>query len=584
MKNYIKKNLTLLKLVKHDSIVLVTLLVMIAIFFETLSIGMILPLFSSLMDGSFLEKFPFLLKYLNIFTGIFWEDSKINNNQKVIFSMVILFTIIFIFRHFFIILSIWKKNIFEYRLKISLTKYFLNNYLKMPFTFLTKRNTSHLIRNVQTEVEIFSQNILTVINIIGDALTIISLLTLLFFVEFKATFIILLLLSIISYLIYFFTKKQIFSMANRRQLHSQKSLQYIRQIFSGLREVKLFNREKQFTENFISSFGVLGWVAVLKSIIYIIPRTVLELAIFFILCVFLFSIILGNTPNAQIFPLLALYAGATFRLMPYVNKIITGSQQMKFAVPSVNLLFSELSDIKKNGVQEYNFIKQKEFNFNDKIELSNIDFSYDKKKIFKNINLDINKGDCIGLIGDSGSGKSTLIDIICGLRLPEQGKIQVDKVDINQNLTNWQKLIGYVPQSIFILDDSIKKNIAFGLKDEFIDEKMVLDSIEKSGLKEFFKTKNHDLDTNIGEKGSKLSGGQIQRIGIARALYCQTPILIFDESTSSLDTETEKKILSTLEQFKKLNKTIILVSHRINTLYMCNKIIKIKNQSFERIK
>ena len=198
--------------------------------------------------------------------------------------------------------------------------------------------------------------------------------------------------------------------------------------------------------------------------------------------------------------------------------------------------------------------------------------------------MDINKGDCIGLIGDSGSGKSTLIDIICGLRLPEQGKIQVDKVDINQNLTNWQKLIGYVPQSIFIIDDSIKKNIAFGLEDEFIDEKMVLDSIEKSGLKEFFKTKNYDLDTNIGEKGSKLSGGQIQRIGIARALYCQTPILIFDESTSSLDTETEKKILSTLEQFKKLNKTIILVSHRINTLYMCNKIIKIKNQSFERIK
>tara|TARA_X000000368_G_C23032156_1_gene713046 strand:+ start:447 stop:2198 length:1752 start_codon:yes stop_codon:yes gene_type:complete len=583
MKNYIGKNFKILKLVKHDSIAVLTLLIIIAIIFETLSIGMILPLFSSLIDGSFTDKFPFLIDYLNIIIKLFWKNSNLESNQILIFSMVVLFALIFTLRHFFILLSIWKKNIFEYRLKIFLTKYFLSNYLKMPFSFLLKRNTSYLIRNVQTEVEIFSQNILTIISMIGDILTIISLLTLLFFVEFEATLYILLALILVSYGIYFFTKKRIFTMARERQEHSQKSLQYIRQIFAGIREVKLFNREKQFTGNFINSFGALGWIAVIKSMIYIIPRTVLELAIFLILCLFLFNIIFGNVPNSEIFPILALYAGAAFRLMPYVNKLITGSQQIKFAAPSVNLLHSELLEIEKNRIENSKIIYKKQ-SFEKKIELSEISFSYDSKKIFENTSLYINKGDCIGIIGESGSGKSTLIDIISGLRSPQKGKILVDGEDINKNLTNWQKLIGYVPQNIFILDESIKNNIAFGLENEKIDEKKVLDSIDKSGLNDFFKNNNNNLDANIGEKGSKLSGGQIQRIGIARALYNQTPILIFDESTSSLDDKTEKKILSTLEQFKKFEKTIIIVSHRISTLYMCNKIIKINNKNFERIK
>ena len=583
MKNYINKNLKILKLVKHDSILVLTLLIVISIIFETLSIGMILPLFSSLIDGSFTDKFPFLINYLDIIIKLFWKNSNLESNQILIFSMAVLFALIFILRHFFILLSIWKKNVFEYRLKIFLTKYFLSNYLKMPFSFLLKRNTSHLIRNVQTEVEIFSQNTLTIISMIGDILTIISLLILLLFVEFEATLYILFALIFVSYAIYFFTKKRIFTMAKERQEHSQKSLQYIRQIFAGIREVKLFNREKQFTGNFINSFGALGWIAVIKSMIYIIPRTVLELAIFLILCLFLFNITFGNAPNSEIFPILALYAGAAFRLMPYVNKLITASQQIKFSVPSVNLLHSELLDIEKNRIENSKIIERKQ-SFEKKIELSEISFSFESKKIFENTSLDINKGDCIGIIGESGSGKSTLIDIISGLRSPQKGKILVDGEDIKKNLINWQKLIGYVPQNIFILDESIKNNIAFGLENEKIDEKKVLDSIDKSGLNDFLQNNNNNLDANIGEKGSKLSGGQIQRIGIARALYNQTPILIFDESTNSLDNKTEKKILSTLEQFKKFEKTIIIVSHRINTLYMCNKIIKINNKNFERIK
>jgi ABC-type multidrug transport system fused ATPase/permease subunit len=266
-------------------------------------------------------------------------------------------------------------------------------------------------------------------------------------------------------------------------------------------------------------------------------------------------------------------------MIPSVNRILSSLQIIRSSMPSIDNLYLEFTKI-ENTRNELNINKGNEtaFNFENRVEIRNVNYNYLNvdKTTLKNINIIINKGDFIGIIGPSGSGKSTFIDIILGLLNPSSGEIFIDNFNIKTNIRYWQKLIGYVPQNIYLIDDTIKANIAFGLNDEDISDYLLNKCIKSAQLHEFIMSLENGINTIVGERGARLSGGQRQRIGIARALYHNPEILILDEATSSLDNDTENRIMDDINQLKG-NKTIILIAHRLSTLNNCDKIIKIIN-------
>ena len=273
---------------------------------------------------------------------------------------------------------------------------------------------------------------------------------------------------------------------------------------------------------------------------------------------------------------------AAFRILPSSSRLFSALQTLDFSKPAIHLIYNELSDFKENNdlekIKKVSNIFNYKISFDEKISLENIDFKYQNsdKYIFKNLNFTIHKNSTIGVIGESGSGKSTLVDILMGLIKPIKGSYLIDNHNMKYSLKTLRNIIGYVPQSIFLIDDTIKNNIAFGAKN--VDYKMLDYAIKSSGLYEFINKSKDGIETFVGERGVKLSGGQKQRIGIARALYSNPDILIFDEATSSLDIENENKIVKTINKIQG-KKTIIIITHRMSTIKNVDFIYRVKDKN-----
>ena len=311
------------------------------------------------------------------------------------------------------------------------------------------------------------------------------------------------------------------------------------------------------------------------------PRFLIEL-FFLITLTIIITLNVSDTEGINtILPLLVVYLAAGLRLLPGFVKLNGYLQQIESCKPSLNLIHQELldqdQDLKLNN--DYNNSKAKDKSTLGDITFQNISFSFGEKEIFKNFNLEIKKKNILGIYGESGSGKSTLINILLGLLEPKKGKILSDGLDIKNYLSEWQKSIGYVSQNIFLLDTSLKENIAFGVAKEKIDYDQLKKVIKYTNLSDFVKDLDDGIDTNIGEKGSKISGGQIQRVAIARELYRNPSVLILDEATTGLDYENEKQILDSINKLRS-KMTIIIISHNKSTLSVCDKLLDLKKKEF----
>ena len=385
---------------------------------------------------------------------------------------------------------------------------------------------------------------------------------------------------------YYFGTKKKFTEWGKLAVHYEfLKFKFLYEGLTGLKDIRISQNEKYFSGSYLENVFKHGRITLIRNFIKILPKQTYEIIGVSSLVILSLGIVSNDEPIENFLPVAGVFAVAAFKILPSGNRLLLAFQSLRFHLAGLKILKDEFQQIQLSESESQIRDKSLNLEFKNKVQIKNVFFKYKSrdKIILNDINLNISKNDTIGIIGESGSGKSTLIDIIIGLYIPTKGQVLCDDKSIHSNLNGWFKNIGYVPQNIQLFDNSIKKNIAFGVPDNEINDKRIIECLKMTKLLNWVNELPENLETVVGDKGIRISGGQRQRIGIARALYNKPNILFFDESTSSLDLETENELMKEVnEMLDKITKVII--SHRMTTLSGCNKIYKVQNQSLIEIK
>tara|TARA_B100001093_G_C26849201_1_gene1024263 strand:- start:215 stop:1864 length:1650 start_codon:yes stop_codon:yes gene_type:complete len=535
---------------------------------ETFTIVAFYPLIDSMINPIDGEKNSIIKFFFQIF-----NLSNISNDLYLFYASVI-FLSVFVIKSLVLIFCYWHNTHFEFKIRSDLTQKLYKKYLSMPYEKFFKINSAEIIKNLDYELNLFTSGLSSIMVIITESTVLIGIVIFLFFFNFKVTLILISTFITIIFLLNFIYNKKLVSLGKLTQFYGKLRIQNFIESFNAIKEIKMFGKEKQF-EGQMRNFNTTFFLTNKKELfIRTLPRIFLELTIVFAICMYLFFSIYEGIDFKNFIPKISIYLIAAYRTLPCVNRIITSIQRFKFASPIMNNVCNEAKgEIKNffNGQVELNNIKN--------IYLKNLEFSYseDSLKIINKINFKFEKNKIYGVVGESGSGKSTLINLIVGLLNPSSGELLVDNFKMkDENYKEFQKLIGYVPQNTFLFESTIAQNISFEIESKKYDLEKINRLINILGLEKKVNELEHGLETNVSEKGLNLSGGQIQRIGIARALYRNPEIIVLDESTNALDTETEEQIINYINNIKR-DKIIILVAHRKTALKNCDKIIKIEN-------
>lgn len=540
------------------------LFVFIGIILETAGVGFIFPIISVLLEPE-----PHADdNYISYLYEFFGDPSKSN----LVVMLLTIFGIFYVFKNIYLSFLTWKQTSFSYVIQERIQGQIFSNYLDQKYQFHLNKNSSDLIRNITSEPSIFGQLLNQLIFLISESCLLIGILLLLIFFE-PLGIAMMLSIALFSYLFFVYAQKKQVSWGNIRQVNDGKKIKDLQEGLSGIKDVKIFSIENLLKSRFSESNSKSIDSLRKSSIFNQLPKFFLEgVALFFLISLIIILIIIGKDLDS-VLSVLAVYIAAAFRLLPSFNRIVTALQILKFDIPVIDIIKSQMELNQEQGIEDS---YPKELTLDRSLEIKNLKFAYKKdRKIINGINLSIPYGSSIGITGESGSGKTTLVDLILGLLKPNSGQIFSDDFDIFSNLKQWRSKIGYVPQSIFLLDGTIKENILLGKeknKNQDHELKKVLKSCQ---LENFISSLPDGLNTKIGERGVNLSGGQQQRIGLARALYKDPDIIIFDEATSSLDYESERLIINSLEDIR-VNKTLIMIAHRTSTLERCDKVFLVK--------
>lgn len=551
----------------------------------------ILALLLSILE---LSSFYFLQPIINYFTGntslnnLAYFKSLFNIKQLNIANIVFIFISLFLFRCALTLLLSYKRTQLIRSVNDNLSKKLYSNYLKKDFEFFLNNNSSNLISNIINKVDDFSYNVIqSIIFLISDCLIVIAITLFLLFMYFKETIIFFLFFSFFYAFIYIFCKKKFTKLGNERVLAESSKIEDLQKSFYVIQNIKLDRLENFFEKKFIKNTNIASKNRFYLDFISEVPKPLAEavilLAIFLLMYIFFFYFHQGKE---LIISMLGVFTVAMFRVLPLNSRVLNSLNAIKYFKTTVNGIRAELYNDKSN-VEKYDPNKSSEvtYLFSDNILLENINFSYfgSSKKILDNINLKINNNSITGIYGDSGSGKSTLLNIIACLLKPSSGRIYIDGKLLESDYKDFQNNIGYVTQKIYLTDESLIKNIAFGKDENDYDQKLLSEVIYKSNLTEVVKKLPEGMNTILGERGSKLSGGQQQRIGIARALYKKPKVIIFDEATSALDIDSETEILKTIQLLKR-EAAILIVSHKTLFQDYCDSVYKFQDNKLIQIK
>ena len=549
-------------------------LVLFTLIIEVFSISSIFPLLIFLTNFENVEKYQILKDIINYF--------QISEQKELILYSVIFIVTTYIFKIFFNLFTVNYMYYFAYQLQKKITNRLFSYYLSRPLLFFMNTNSSKLIRNISIEITLFTQNyIMPVLNLFAETIIILGIISLLLLIEFKGAIIVSIILVLSVIFLVYLNKNKTAYWAKVRQEKENERVKILQQSLSIISELKILGRERKILTDFFKSSKLISNSAKVQAVLLEFPRIFMEFIAIISFCVLLLFLNYFSEFPELLLPTIGVFCAAAFRLLPMSNRFLTSIQRIKFSIPITNFVIKEFETILKTSEKEMNLVNENEkMNFRNKITLKGVNYKYpdQESSILENLNLEIKKGEIIGIMGLSGSGKTTLLRILAGLINPKDGKILCDEKNINDDLKSWQNILGYVPQSTYLVDDSIKNNIAFAINPEVIDIQRIKSCAKIAQVHNFISDLPNQYETIVGENGIKLSGGQKQRIGVARALYHDPEIIIFDEATSSIDTETEDRFYDSINDLKS-DKTVIIVSHRSKNLDICEKTYYLKNKN-----
>jgi ATP-binding cassette, subfamily B, bacterial PglK len=540
---------------------------------EVIGIGLIAPYISMIINpGSFLENnnFPFIDLLSSYGSG---------NKLIIVFGFVLI--LVFIVKTLVVILINFLIIRFSYTQEIQVRTFLMRSYQTMPYIEYTKRNSAEYIFNIQGLASQFSQSIVqSWLRLFSEGIVTFSIILLLAFTDIYSLVALILLISTLLLVFWYVFNVPLKNLGKKSNDSNRQMVKAINEGMSGFKEIKVLQKEIFFYNKVKKSSRAYSNAGIMTGVIQSMPRYLLELILIIFIILIIYISLLFNKDMSSILPILAMFGVAAMRLIPSVNQIMNSVLRLRQSQNSVEILVDDYKKLINRQEREHLSVsKSKAENLIFKeLEFRRIQFSYpqSKIKVIKDVSFLIKSGDSIGIMGPSGSGKTTLIDIMLGLLIPQKGKVLINGLQISNILDEWRSKVAYLPQDVFLIDDTLRRNIGIEDSDNFIDEERLQEAIRKSQLDVFVSELPNGLDTIIGEKGVQISGGQRQRVSLARAFYYDRDILVMDESTSALDSETEKEIIDEIK-FLHGKKTLIVISHSLTTLKYCDRIYKIDN-------
>jgi ABC-type multidrug transport system fused ATPase/permease subunit len=576
MTNFLSKLLYTTK-GNHKSLIAILFLFILVSGLEVFGTGMIAPFIAVATSPDAIKNISWL--------NLIYNHMYFNSEQQFLMFLGLLVVMAFYLKAFLGFNA--QKTVFKYsyELKRELSCKLLGAYINAPYSYHLRNNSATLIHKINNTTNAVCTGIVSsVLTMISNTIIILALIVLLIKTNAIGLILIVLLL-LISFGLLYPTRHRLFRWSEEAYHANNEMIRITNHGLGGVKETRLIGCESYFENQMEEQSKIYAKTTTLASAYTNLPRFVLEplMMSFLIFVTFLF-IILNQDETQNLTGVLGIFALASVRLLPAFGNLISGINVIRSNSFSLDRIFYDLKELEKEKLitdfDSHSLLpnqNQPKFRFSDEVILDRLTFHYPNttRNVLEDISLSIRKGESVGLIGKSGAGKTTLVDVILGLFIPQIGDVKVDGVSVYRNLRAWQNMLGYVPQSIFLIDDTLERNIAFGVPDHLIDQNKLKKVIEMAQLSEVVEQLSDGVKTIVGERGVLLSGGQRQRIGIARVLYHEREILVFDEATAALDTETENLITEATKALAG-SKTIIIIAHRLSTIEHCDCIYQLE--------
>lgn len=557
-------------------------LILIGGVLETMSVSMMLPVVQVIMDPDSLMT--------NAYVSGIVKMLHIDSGRQLIILMLGALIVLFVIKNAYLLFQTYVQNTFVTRNRNRMISRVMREFLNRPYEEYLGADIPTVFRLTDSDIPNAFELILVMIQMLTEVVVTVFICCALVIVSPAMCLFIVVIFLGMTIMITKVLKPRLNAIGRRNQSIQSRIAKWRIQSIYGLKDVKVLHREEFFVRNYYESGAIGANVARNYAVLNNLPRLLIETVFMAAMLLFIMLYMLRGGDISVLIPQLSAFAVAAVRIMPSASRINTYLSQIAYSQPCLDYLYENLTAEMKvdvngsvtgltKGDRGQTETERQPLELKDKIVLDHISFTYPntEKPIFTDAHMEVHKGQSVGIMGPSGAGKSTIVDILLGLLHAQEGTITCDGVNIFDDYASWLGKIGYIPQAIYLIDESIRDNIAFGIDADKIDDKRIWEVLEEAQLKEFVEELPDGLDTTIGDRGVRISGGQRQRLGIARALYHNPEILVFDEATSALDGDTEKAVMDAVNSFHG-RKTMVIIAHRLNTIAKCDVIYKVENE------